>query len=72
MAQQTAVQWFADHLKLVDKNAYNDLIEILEQAKQMEKEQIIRAYKDGCLDSNTDGSNFYFRSKQYYNETYGE
>jgi len=68
MKQQTAVEWFADHLKLVDKNAYNDLIEILEQAKQMEKEQIVDAHYQGYRSDigTTDVS------EQYYNEKYGK
>ena len=83
MAQQTAVEWFADHLKLVDKNAYNDLIEILEQAKQMEKEQIMNARLDGFKESAEGWNGEYpgwdvketsikINNEQYYNETYGK
>lgn len=46
MAQQTAVEWLMDNLRLIDKNAYNELYEQYEQAKAMEKEQILKAYNE--------------------------
>lgn len=69
MEKQTAVEWFADHLKLVDKNAYNDLIEILEQAKQMEEVQIVKAWNKGYENQSpmSDEDNC---GQAYYNETY--
>jgi hypothetical protein len=38
--------------------------EIVQQAKEMEKQQIIDAYKYG------NQSDVYFKPEQYYNETY--
>lgn len=70
MAQQTAVDWLDRWFRDNPEATHEEGNKALEQAKQMEKKQIIEAYKDGCLDSNTDGSNFYFRSEQYYKETY--
>ena len=61
--KQTAVDW------LVEQYANENYgIEVYEQAKAMEKEQIMKAYKD----------NNYARYvhdleiEQYYNETYGK
>jgi len=72
--KQTSIEWLVDQLKEYDfsprDNTY--LIEIpvwiwkekVEQAKEMEKEQIIDAYKYG------NQSDVYFKPEQYYNETY--
>jgi hypothetical protein len=60
--KQTAVEWFADRIKhggLVTKKQFNDL---LEQAKEMEKQQIIDAYETSHISMMT--------SEQYYNETF--
>ena len=64
MAQQTAVEWIVD--KLVSDRDKLLWHEYIKQAKQMEKEQIIEAYQQGCFD---DGPNF-TNAEQYYNETY--
>ncbi len=70
--KQTAVEWLIDQLTetnflwLSDKPEMNELIKIIEQAKEMEKEQIIDAFEDGG--TIYDG---YQSSEQYYNETYG-
>ena len=58
--KQTAVEWLAE---VVAEMGYVS-IEILEQAKEMEKEQIITAYKYG------NQSDVYFKPEQYYNETF--
>ena len=42
--------------------------EIVKQAKQMEKEQIINTFKDAQLFK---VMNYETRAEQYYNETYG-
>lgn len=57
----TAVDWLVEQFNL---QAY---IPHIQQAKQMEKEQIIKAVYDGM------GTNFdpnMGRAEQYYNETY--
>ena len=58
----TAVQWLYETLwKQTDFSLPNN---ILEQAKEMEKRQIIDAYNELCLwDSQQE-------AEQYYNETY--
>lgn len=65
--KQTAVEWLENQLKL----RANDWIEVslaIEQAKEMEKEQIKDAYNDAAIDA-TYGEKFK-NFEQYYNETY--
>lgn len=67
--KQTAVEWLMDKLKYINKETYAELYnESFDQAKQMEKEQIIQfadeyadAVMGGCIN----------RAEEYYNETYG-
>ena len=66
----TAVEWLYETLwKQTDFSLPNN---ILEQAKEMEKQQIIDAYKEGCFDSVLDESTDLSRAKQYYNETFNK
>ena len=70
MKKQTAVEWLKDWM---GKNQYfigNDLLEAIEQAKAMEKEQIAEAYIDG-EDDETNRRVLKRAAEQYYNETYG-
>ena len=68
--KQTAVEW------LFDKITHNQEIrwrgthyrDLFEQAKQMEKEHIMQAFKD-CHDL---GHIYGLDTEQYYNETYGK
>ena len=64
MKKQTAVEWL--HMKLdvyfeLFPSEWQKLNQIIEEAKAMEKEQIIDAYNNGDLRS----------ADLYYNETYG-
>jgi hypothetical protein len=62
MKQQTAVEWFAEkigHNSLMALTEYN---EILEQAKEMEKEQIENAFNYGQIDLGMEAD-------EYYNQT---
>jgi hypothetical protein len=82
--KQTAVEWLSDNLWLLKEQMANKEITIgqytltrvklLEQAKEMEKEQIIETSKNsyiaGYLDNQAkvdDSSNF---PEDYYNETF--
>jgi len=65
MAQQTAVKWLVQWLKdnpISYGNSYNEAVE---QAKAMEKEQIMNAYIDVEHQQGFEGE-----AEQYYNETY--
>jgi hypothetical protein len=59
--QQTAVEWLKQEMLKPNLS----MKEILEQAKEMEKEQIRKAYCDGEHYKDTK------LSTDYYNETYG-
>ena len=65
MAQQTAVEWLIEMISpyITDEKA-NPFIE---QAKQMEKEQIMKAAKVILFASTGPGDT---AAEQYYNETY--
>jgi Leu/Phe-tRNA-protein transferase len=66
--KQTAVEWLAHQLNLEPDGWVKDLIE---QAKNMEKGQIIESYCKGCFDMwKDDGIVPRETSEQYYNETY--
>ena len=67
MAQQTAVEWLIEMISpyITDEKA-NPFIE---QAKEMEKEQIMKAAKVILFASTGPGDT---AAEQYYNETYGK
>ena len=64
MAKQTAVEWLVDYIKNLEKYPYKTIQELEEQAKQMEKGQIINAWMA------TDNELQRLAAEQYYNETY--
>jgi Zn-dependent oligopeptidase len=69
MAQQTAVEWFIEQLPMRIINMYHKEIE---QVKQMEKEQLVKAWDDGdyaYFYSKETGRDF-DNGEEYYNETY--
>ena len=72
MAQQTAVEWLENELhNFIHPYHGKDFLPILEQAKQMEKEQIINTYLNAC--SRVTPYGYYNDSaEQYYNETYNK
>jgi len=65
--KQTAVEWLEDNLKSHFEHD-GDLLEVVqfsfEQAKEMEKEQIIKAYEN--LDFNLEDG------EDYYNKNYNQ
>jgi hypothetical protein len=73
--KQTAVNWMANELlyldneydmKLIDKNEYQARRkQVTNQAKEMEKEQIIKAFNEGTFATDEK-----ITAKQYYNETF--
>jgi hypothetical protein len=81
MEKQTAVDWLIDQLEkyeLYSKISFQCLKEI-EQAKQMEKQEIIEAYSDGAKGGANDGKGQHKNGwvsiqmkEQYYNETFGK
>ena len=66
--KQTAVDWLFDKIQDQRENGNNDLRTTLyycEQAKEMEKEQINRAYYDGYYQETM------YDARRYYDDTYG-
>lgn len=63
MAQQTAVEYLIDNIHLLHSTKWN---EIIEKAKEMEKEQIIKSHIDGQPLYSCQSE----KAEQYYNETY--
>jgi hypothetical protein len=63
MAQQTAIEWLIDRFLFA---GYAIPTEWKEQAKAMEKEQIIKAFESqkNCVEK------YYEYAEQYYNQTY--
>ena len=72
MAQKTVVEWLKDKLKeTYDKEGKLPLaytLHLVEQAKQMEKEQIVEAFYEGMKTNPFDPNRG--RGKMYYEETY--
>jgi hypothetical protein len=73
--KQTAVEWLVEKLTNRQNGVFDgfpimSLDEIYEQAKAMEKEQIIDSFRNG-LDDFYDKDTFYYENgEKYYNETY--
>jgi hypothetical protein len=71
MVQQTAVEWLLENIAYIPMGFE---IDIIKQAKAMEKEQISKAWDDGdyaYFYSKETGRDFE-NGEQYYNETYGK
>ena len=75
--KQTAVEWLEEQINLTfyvaEASEMNKRFQIVfQQAKQMEKEQIISAHNDGALMAYALPFNAPFKKgEEYYNETYG-
>ena len=73
MAQQTAISWLIENIPQRFANAFmNECVDVIEQAKQMEKEQIMKAWDKRCKQG-TFISGWHIETQngeQYYNETY--
>jgi hypothetical protein len=71
---KTAVEWLADELcYITDNGRYiidntDDVTDVVNQAKEMEKEHISKAYFEGWCCPHGEG--FPETGEQYYNETF--
>jgi hypothetical protein len=63
--KQTAVEWLIDWMGKTQYFIGNDLIQAVNEAKAMEREQIKDAYQSDRFPCSEEDS------EQYYNETYG-
>jgi histone acetyltransferase (RNA polymerase elongator complex component) len=68
MAQQTAVDWLMS--EMLKPDMYKIWPTLLERAKEMEKEQIINAWRNGDNDSMYNSRQLDNDAEQYYNETF--
>jgi hypothetical protein len=71
MAQQTAVEWLQECL--LTHFSHEQIMQfegLFQQAKAMEKEQIIKAFDDGYCKGDKELS--WDDIEQYYNETYSK
>ena len=62
--KQTAVEWLLDNLHCLHSTKWDDIVE---QALEMEKQQIIDAYVEGSISLTSK-----IESEQYYNETFNK
>lgn len=62
----TAVEWLVEQL-FGNNEIFGVSNDLLEQAKEMEKQQIIDAYSEGDVNGIMDGE---IRAEKYYNETF--
>jgi ABC-type polar amino acid transport system ATPase subunit len=76
--KQTAVEWFWNNLTDdmigdLSPEQIGSIYKLMEQARQMEKEQIEEAHDVIIIQAVEDGVNFWeqITGEQYYNETYG-
>ena len=65
--KQTAVEWLLENSHIVPKNELNKR-ELIEQALEMEKQQIIDAFKRGAINEMNGIEEI--NSEQYYNEQF--
>lgn len=63
MKQQTAIEWVIEQLPIIQHGGLRD---VFNQAKAMEKEQIIKSYKD----HHDLGHIYGLDGEDYYNDTY--
>jgi hypothetical protein len=82
MENKTAVEWIEDELsklnsaviyaEITQEEYHKQRVGLWEKAKQIEKEQIIKANDDGALMAYALPFNAPFKKgEEYYNETYG-
>jgi hypothetical protein len=65
--KQTAVEWLVEQLDGERHLTENEIKRVIEQAKEMEKEQIEDAHEIGYING---GNHKSVNGEQYYNETY--
>jgi len=71
----TAVEWLWNEIDNLipyqDINKAQQFNELLEKAKEIEKEQIMDAYENGVSDENESNlSGLFTNAEQYYNQTF--
>lgn len=68
MERETAIDWFVN--KVFGKNGLIIYAEIIQEAKEMEKNNIEQAFIDGDGGYSPDNGNVERMANDYYNKTY--
>jgi hypothetical protein len=63
--KQTSIEWLWEQIKN-SSCTYDDIEKLIEQAKEMHKQEILSAYKEGHYHLEYDS----FNPENYYNEKY--
>lgn len=75
--KQSSIKWLVTELnQMIDyipTNKWDAIADIVQQAKQMHKEEIVEAYRSGRTDQQSGIDKWYNRSSSgYYEITYGD
>jgi response regulator of citrate/malate metabolism len=65
--KQTAVEWYFKQMQSKEKFTQEEFDSIYEQAKEIEKQQLINGYQNGSIDTLKNELKF---GKQNYNEQF--
>jgi hypothetical protein len=68
--KQTVVEWLAETLRFASKELYAEMYEHIEQAKEMERQQIIDANIAGMEFIPVDPNRYQEDAEEYYNITF--
>jgi hypothetical protein len=68
---KTAVEWLVEKTLTTEWHTYKSL-EFIEQAKEMEKQQIVDAYIEGRFDSDKIVMSDKFYAEQYYEDKFNK
>ncbi len=68
---KTAVEWLFDKL-ITEKHTISEWDNIVEQAKEMEKNQIIDAWGNGWSNGHIEINQYEDIAEQYYNEIFNK
>jgi hypothetical protein len=73
MEKQTALSWFVKEIqtRLTNDGEVN-YVQLAKEAKVKEKEQIVKAFNEGMLNSVDYFGNGFDEAEQYYNEKYNK
>jgi 1,2-phenylacetyl-CoA epoxidase catalytic subunit len=72
---ETAVDWLfttLDNMLELYPSEWGKVSKAVEQAKRIEKEQIVKAFNEGMLNSVDYFGNGFDEAEQYYNEKYNQ
>ena len=70
--EKTAVEWLVEQIKQNVHNSFEEFESLIEQAKEMEKQQIIEARITAPLLSSIDKLIYLNEAEYYYNETFNK